>query len=124
MTNNGRFEPGNNANPTGIGGFADNPQNINYGGRPKNQESFTYWLNFFKGLTVAEFNEWGKNKDDISVAANLAYIRIQNAKESLHEFKEVADRTEGKAPQTIDFTSEGKPVVQPLIVSYIAPRKS
>jgi len=92
-----------NINPTGKGGFGDNPENINAGGRPKNQESFTYWLNYFKGLTVTEFKNWQVEnpEDNRTVASNLAFQRIANALGNLKEFQEVADRTEGRSTQPI-----------------------
>lgn len=103
MQNSGKFQPGNNMNPEGMGGFIEHPEHINYGGRPKNQNSFTYWLNFFKRLTVAEFDTWKERNAqyDISIAADIAYTRVSKAKDSLKEFREVADRTEGKAFQTV-----------------------
>jgi hypothetical protein len=92
-----------NLNPTGRGGFGDHPENINPGGRPKNQESFAYWFNYFKNLSVSEFLKFPKEvpDDERSVACELAYKRVQNAREDLKEFQEVADRTEGKATQSI-----------------------
>lgn len=103
---NGSFAPGNNANPTGAGGFGDNPENINAGGRPKNQDSFTYWMNFFKSMIEEEFRDWQKNNPPSkrTVAASLAFARVVGAQKDLGQFKEVADRTEGKAPQTMIHT--------------------
>lgn len=97
-------------NPTGKGGFADNPQNRNPGGRPKNQQSFTYWMNYFKNLTNTEFKQWKKvtPKEEQYMAALIAYERISNAQISVKEFEQVADRTEGKAPQSIDLTTKGE----------------
>lgn len=99
----GQVVPGAVLNPNANGGFQENPQNINYGGRPKNQESFTYWMNFFKNMTVDEFKLWEKTNPESTqtVAASLAYARVFAARSDLSEFKEVADRTEGRAPQTI-----------------------
>jgi hypothetical protein len=100
---NGQLLPGVVLNPEGKGGFQDHPELINPGGRPKNQESFTYWMNFFKNLATDEFLGWLKNNPTSSrtVAADIAYTRVFNARKELDEFKEVADRTEGKAPQTV-----------------------
>jgi hypothetical protein len=97
-----------NPNPEGKGGFQDHPELINPGGRPKNQESFTYWLNYFKNLSVIEFENWQVNnpKDKRTVAANLAFQRVYNALGDLPEFKEVADRTEGRAKQPIEHSGE------------------
>lgn len=100
---NGHPLPGQVLNPEGKGGFKDHPELINEGGRPKNQESFTYWMNHFKNMPMGQFLLWEKQTpmSDRSVAATLAYARVFKARETLEEFKEVADRTEGKAPQTI-----------------------
>jgi hypothetical protein len=97
-----------NRNPDGKGGFADNPENINPGGRPKNQESFTYWMNHFKNLSVVEFLAWQKNTPEAerSVASDLAYSRVFNARKDLTEFKEVADRTEGRATAKLEHSGE------------------
>lgn len=101
---NGEFASGNKANPIGKGGFAENPQNINAGGRPKNLESFVYWLNLFKSMSLVNFR-MARDEfegDQWTVAAEAAYIRIEEAlKTDLSNFEAVADRTEGKAPQTI-----------------------
>ena len=71
-----------NRNPDGKGGFGDNPQNINAGGRPKNAESFAYWYRQFKELTVAQLESWQDDnpRDTRTVASDLAFTRIINAK--------------------------------------------
>ena len=106
-------------NPKGVGGFGDNPQNINAGGRPKNQESFTYWLNYFKGLSISEFFAWIKdNEEDArSVASDLAYIRVLKARNDLREFEVVANRTEGmpKHSLELDGTVEHKLTYQEVV---------
>jgi len=101
-----------NCNPTGKGGFGDRPEDINYAGRPDNENSFMYWMNYFKSLTVEEFKLWEDvvPEGERTMAANLAYFRVSKAHNNLDEFREVADRTEGKAPQSLDFTSGGKPI--------------
>lgn len=97
-------------NPTGKGGFIDNPENINKGGRKKNPERFGYWLQEFKNMTVKELENYLrteknpdglKSKEDMTVAEYIAFNRVVNAKDKLEEYKDLADRTEGKAPQTI-----------------------
>lgn len=95
-------------NPTGKGGFGDNPQNRS-NGRWSKENSFSYWLNYFKSLTVPEFRDYETNKpeEERTVAESLAYARISKARADLSEFKEVADRTEGKAMQSIDMTTGG-----------------
>ncbi len=90
-------------NPTGKGGFVDNPQNRS-DGRWSKENSFSYWYNFFKRLTVKEFKEYEQKKpdDERSVAESLAYARIVNARRDLREFQEVADRTEGRPTQRVE----------------------
>jgi len=89
-------------NPTGKGGFQDHPELINYGGRPKNEQRFGYWLQFFKNMTVREFLDYEKsrNNDDMFVAEAIAYDRVKKSRKELSEYKDLADRTEGKAVET------------------------
>ncbi|PIR43381.1 hypothetical protein COV24_02970 [candidate division WWE3 bacterium CG10_big_fil_rev_8_21_14_0_10_32_10] len=120
-SSDGTFATGNNANPTGIGGW-EKGQSGNPGGRPKNEQRIAYWLQFFKNLTFKEFKEYFKYKseDEIYVAGVLAYERIRRAKEDLKEFKEVVDRTEGKAPQTL-IHEDGFFSADKLIVEVVNP---
>lgn len=97
-------------NKDGAGGFKDHPEHINAGGRPKNQESFTYWMNYFKNLSTKEFLSWEKNnpEENRNVAADLVYARMIKARSELREFQEVANRTEGMPRQVIknEFENE------------------
>jgi len=96
----GRLLPNNNANPTGKGGFKDNPQNINYGGRKKNEQRFGYWLQFFKDMTTKEFSDYPKTTkkpEEMFVAELISYERVKKARNDLKEYQDLADRTEGKA---------------------------
>lgn len=104
----GKWKPGVSGNPSGAGGFADNPQNINPRGRPKNRESFTYWMHEFKNMTVDQFRNWPVDNPESTrtIAAELAYQRVFSARVDLAEFREVADRTEGRSPQTIKHQGE------------------
>lgn len=101
-----------NRNPTGKGGFGDNPQNRS-NGRWSKDNSFSYWLNFFKSLTVDELRNWLDNnpENQRTVAANLAYARIIRANKYLKEFKEVANRTEGLPIRRQEITGkDGDPL--------------
>lgn len=104
--------PPEKRNPDGRGGFADHPEHRNPGGRPKNSESFTFWMTTFKDMTVKEFLAWEKENPESqrTVAASIAYARVMGARTDLAEFKEVADRTEGKAVQHQDITSKGEKI--------------
>ena len=92
-----------NRNPEGRGGFQEHPEHRNPGGRPKNTESFTFWYRRFLSMNMKEFLNWEKeySKEEGTVVASLAYARVRKADESLKDFKEIADRTEGKAPQNL-----------------------
>lgn len=90
-------------NPTGKGGFIDHPENRSDGRwNPKN--TFSFQMNRFKNMTIAELEEWNKTtpKNTRTVAEDLAFRRVLNATDRLDEFKEVADRTEGKAVQRVE----------------------
>lgn len=109
----GKFVAGNKANPNGIGGFQERPEDINAGGRPKNAESFAYWYGQFKNMTVNELNSWQQNnpEDTRTVASDLAFVRIVNAREDLKEFQEVANRSEGMPKNNLEVSGkDGQPL--------------
>jgi len=88
-------------NPTGKGGFGDNP-NHRSDGRWSKENSFSYWMNKFKSLSPKEFKNYKiEHKDEMTMAALGAYARVKNMSKSMIEFKEVADRTEGKPVQSV-----------------------
>lgn len=93
-------------NPTGKGGFEDHPENRNNGGRYPRSESFTYWMEYFKAMSVSQFLEWEKLIPDTerTVAQDLAYRRVFNSRKNLKEFKEVANRTEGMPIKRTEVT--------------------
>lgn len=96
-------------NPTGRGGFGDNPQNRNPGGWKK-EMVFSYQYRRFMNMTTAELKEYSSKPDtERTVVEDLAYSRVIAAKKSLPDVKEITDRTEGKAPQTIGIVA-GDPV--------------
>lgn len=88
-------------NPTGKGGFGDNPENINKGGRPKNEVSITYYIRQF----LAE-SEPGHEK---SRAQELAekIVLMAYTKENVSIIKELLDRIEGTNPIRFDDEREG-----------------
>lgn len=99
----GTFKMGNNANPEGKGGLQERPEDINRDGRPKNEQRFGYWLQFFKNLTSKEFKEYPltRSEDEMYVAEIIAYERVKASRKDLGEYKDLADRTEGRATQTM-----------------------
>lgn len=101
------FQPGVAANPTGKGGFGDNPQNINPGGRPKNQDSITAQYRIMLNMTQSEIDDLLKRKYELTIAQRIALARVKDALKSgeskgLYNTIEITDRTEGKAKQVID----------------------
>lgn len=123
----GRFVKGNkigvglNRNPTGKGGFRDNPQNRS-NGFWKSEDSIGFQYKKLVRMTVDEFENWIKDnpKEERTIAQELAYKAVIQARKDLAYLKEVTDRTEGKASQNIDMTSGGKPI--PLL-DYIEKKK-
>jgi len=91
-----------NRNPTGKGGFGDHPELINAGGRPKNAESFNYWMDHFKTLPFEKFKKYKSEHPDMSMAAFGAYARVAKMIDELKEFQEVANRTEGYPKQLVE----------------------
>lgn len=110
-------------NPTGKGGFGDNPQNRNPGGWKKDQ-SISYQYNFLIRLKVDEFREWLQEhpENERTMAQELAYQAVLKARKELNYLREITDRIEGKPSQSTDITSGGKPIENPLIISTIKPR--
>ena len=104
----GTFKEGNNANPTGQGGFQERPEDINKGGRLQNQERYGFWLDFFKNLPLAEFKKYQNEHPEMPMAALGAYARVAKSVDKLDEFKEVANRTEGMPKQNVRVEGEIK----------------
>ena len=106
-------------NPTGKGGFQDHPENRNPGGWQKT-ETFRYWYDVFKEMTVSELKEWQLNNSENirSVASDLAFTRIIKSKDNLKEFKEVANRSEGMPDQTTKLLGSDKEPLELIIKDY------
>lgn len=115
----GQFGAGNNANPTGAGGFADNPENRS-NGRWSKDDSITYWYNKLLRMPLEEYEQWQPK----TLAERVAHNRLTNAtgmdELALKATKEITDRTEGKPKQDIDMNIEGDNAV-PLIKGFVIP---
>jgi len=97
-------------NPTGKGGFADHPELRSPGGWKK-ENTFSWQMNRFKNMTQEELVAWGKTPEKKRlVVEQMAFVRITKAMLDLEEFKVVADRSEGKAVQPTDVTSNGETI--------------
>jgi len=100
-----------NRNPTGKGGFGERPEDRS-NGRWRKETSISYQYNRLIRMNIEEFKRWlienpeGKR----TMAQELAYQAIVKARTDLPYLKEVTDRTEGRAAQSIDMTSGGKPI--------------
>lgn len=102
-------------NPTGKGGFGDNPQNRNPGGWKK-ENTISYQYNRFLNMSPEELKAFGNVPDkERTVAMDIAYSQVLASRKSLPHTKEITDRTEGKAPQSIDVTSGGEPIKASLV---------
>ena len=94
-------------NPTGKGGFKDNPQNRS-SGRWSKETSISYWYNYLLRISVKEFNKFVPE----TLAQKLAYNSLMEATNDLPYLKEVTDRTEGKATNTHEHTGkDGAPII-------------
>lgn len=118
----GRKRKGNpNPSPdTRFGAKNGNPQSP---GGWKKENTISYQYNRFLNMTPEELEAYSKvPKKDRTVAMDIAYQRVLASRKSLADVKEITDRTEGKAPQSVDLTSDGKPIQAPIIVSEVIAR--
>ena len=106
LDENGKFAKGN----IPPAGFNANPQNRS-NGRWRKEDSISYNYNLFLSMSEEEFAEY-KPK---TKAQRIAYNRVKDAEESLNDVKEITDRTEGKAQQTVDVTTGGEAIVTPVV---------
>ena len=91
-------------------GFNVNPENRS-NGRWKAEDSISYNYNKFLAMSEEEFAEYIPQ----TKAQRIAYNRIKDAEDSLNDTKEITDRVEGKAPQSIDMTSNGESINTPVV---------
>lgn len=87
-------------NPTGKGGFADNPQNRNPGGWKK-EDTPRYKLEQMMKLGEDELRKLAEDKDAPLFERKLA-IAIKNGQ--WREIKEMIEQVYGKPKETIDHT--------------------
>lgn len=109
-------------NPTGKGGFGDNPQN-RADGRWRAEDSIPYWQHYFLSLTIDQVEEWlTKNPYEHRTNAQIiALDSIQKAAKKIEYLKEVTDRTTGKPKQSVDVTTDGEKISSPQIITTLTP---
>lgn len=97
MGNSTSFKPGESGNP---------------GGRPKNVQRYDYWLQVFKDMSKKQFDSYTTDRpeDDMYMAEYQAYLYFKKVINDNYVWNNVADRTEGKAQQKIDHTSNGETI--------------
>lgn len=94
-------------NPSGKGGFQERP-NDRSDGRWNKDESISYQYNRLLRMPPEELDEYVPETN----AQAIAKTRITAARgdNGLMDTKEITDRVEGKAPQSIDMTSKGESI--------------
>lgn len=112
---------GNNNNPTGKGGFQERPEQIAKG-RWSGETSISYNMNKLIRCSVDEFKTWIEKHPDTerTMAQEIAYQAVLNARKDLSYLKEVNDRTEGKPQQTNILIGDEENPVQIEVTSMIA----
>lgn len=109
-----------NRNPDGKGGFQERP-NDRSDGRWNKDESISYQYNKLLRMSPEALREFKAE----TVAQQIAYKRLMNAitDDGLNDTKEITDRTEGKAPQSIDMTSNGETIGKSVEVVWATKKK-
>jgi hypothetical protein len=112
----GKILKGAILNPTGKGGFQERPEDISPGGWKK-ENTISYQYKRFLSMTSEKLASWKTDtpESEKTAAMVLAYNRVVDAKKSLVDVKEITDRTEGKASQSIDLTSKGNELKTALV---------
>jgi len=104
--------PKGNPNPspsTRFGAEKGNPQSPG-GWKPENTISYQYRR--FLNMTPEELEAFKDvPKKDRTVAMDIAYSQVIASRKSLPHAKEITDRTEGRAAQSIDITTKGESIV-------------
>lgn len=109
-----------NRNPDGKGGFGERP-NDRSDGRWNKDESISYQYNKLLRMSPEQLFSFQPE----TVAQQIAHQRLMNAMsdDGLNDTKEVTDRTEGKAPQSIDMTSNGETIGKSVEVVWATKKK-
>lgn len=101
------------SNPTGKGGFAEHPENRS-NGTWNQEDSISFQYNKLMRMAPVELESFKPE----TVAQQIALARLKAARDQkfgLPDSKEITDRTEGKAPQSIDVTTGGEKLKVALV---------
>ncbi len=96
-------------NPTGKGGFKENPQNRG-NGRWSKETSISYNLNKLIRMKVKDFENF--LSQERTMAEVIAWERVKGAMETLSDAIYVTDRTEGKPKQAVELMGEADEIIQ------------
>lgn len=105
-------------NPTGKGGFGENPQNRS-NGKWKKENSVSYQYNRMLAMTTDELKDFTPTTNAEAIAKRRVDRAMRDDDESLKETKEITDRTEGRAKQDINIDVDEKSA--PLIRGFVIP---
>lgn len=113
------LKPGSVLNPSGKGGFGDNPENRSSGHWDK-EESISYWYNKLLRMTDEEYDEWKPKNRAQRIAHQRIVVASGGDELALKTTKEITDRTEGRPKQDIDMNLTGDDAV-PIIKGFVIP---
>ena len=100
FTSTHRFAPGNNANPTGKGGFQERPQDR---GSWTKDTSPTRLIRKYGDMTVPELQEAAK-RPDITVLQKMTIKHLLDAMKDSKTAVDIINRLDGRPRQTIEQT--------------------
>lgn len=94
-------------NPTGKGGFQERPNDRN-DGRWNKDDSISYQYNKLLRMSPEELDDFMPETNAQAIAKKRILAAVGD--NGLLDTKEITDRVEGKAPQSIDMTSKGESI--------------
>lgn len=105
-----RDEKGRIVGGTPPAGFNKHPENRS-NGHWKAENTISYQYKRFLNMTPDQLSEFAKTpSSERTIAMDIAYQRVLASRKSLMDVKEITDRTEGKASQSMDITSQGESI--------------